>query len=214
VRWIVPDIADAVAEGLSCVSRQIEAEQAVSGLDALDEVQLHPLICKSLRDAGYGVHPEQRYPGDRRRRKRSEGERCDIVLTPENRALAEPDAEATLFTPENVVDLSDAFWLEVKTVTQFDETGPNPSYTTDLGGPLRRDVMKLARDTRILHAGLLILFFASERAVIEHDIQVWQEGCVQRLLPILVPTIRYVEVGDRLGQRVLGVVVYPVGSVD
>ena len=47
---------------------------------------------------GLGVHREQRYPADRARRRESEGERCDFVLTPDGRPLAAPD-DSTVLPP-------------------------------------------------------------------------------------------------------------------
>ncbi|HEX7009816.1 MAG TPA: hypothetical protein VF184_07535, partial [Phycisphaeraceae bacterium] len=82
MRWSIADIADAVAAGLSAQARAEDLEQAVYGLDARDELELHPLIQQALRAAGYGVWPEQRYPGAWNHRKRSLGQRCDLVLTP------------------------------------------------------------------------------------------------------------------------------------
>ncbi len=60
IRWCVDDIADAIAEGLI---RRVEADraaQSVRGIDALDEVALHPELADALRDAGFRVHREQR----------------------------------------------------------------------------------------------------------------------------------------------------------
>src|SRR5262245_61923754 len=121
----VSDIADAIEAGLRRACAKCDAEQAVYGLDCLDEVAIHPAIEHSLKNAGFGVHREQRYPADRRKRSRSEGERCDFVLTPDGRPLAQPDAAGTLFDPSDALDLSDAFWLEVKVVNQFTSEGPN-----------------------------------------------------------------------------------------
>src|SRR5688500_16424576 len=80
--WSPAEIADAVAAGLRARARADELEQAVYGFDALPELALHPILHASLREGGYGVWPEQRYPGGFSRRKLSEGKRCDVVLTP------------------------------------------------------------------------------------------------------------------------------------
>ena len=79
--WSVADIADALEIGLTHKAEQLDKEQAVRGLDSLEELDLHPIIAAALLEAGYGVHREQRYPADQLKRKRSEGERCDFVLT-------------------------------------------------------------------------------------------------------------------------------------
>ncbi|MFG0252509.1 MAG: hypothetical protein ACF8NJ_06510, partial [Phycisphaerales bacterium JB038] len=144
--WSIADIADALAQGLRAAAEECDREQSVRGLDNLDELELHPLLQRALLAADYGIHNEQRYPGDRHKRKLSEGERCDLVLTPDGRALDAPAAQGTLFAAPDPVSLDEAFWLEVKVVAQWKEDGPNPRYTSELLEPVRRDVRKLAKD--------------------------------------------------------------------
>jgi hypothetical protein len=107
IDWSWPALADALASGLARAAAAIELEQAVDGLDARAELGLHPVLQAALRDAGYGVFPEQRFPRDRGQRKRSAGARCDLVVT--------PDAG----TPLDDGALGDALWIEVKVVAQF-----------------------------------------------------------------------------------------------
>ena len=70
-----PDIADALEAGLVAAAQRLDDEQAVYGLDASNELELHPRLAEAIASAGYGVHREQRYPSDRKKRKESEGER-------------------------------------------------------------------------------------------------------------------------------------------
>src|SRR6187549_575646 len=72
-RWSWHDLADALAAGLERAVAATELEQAVRGLDARSELELHPLLHAALREAGYGVFPEQRFPRERGKRRRSEG---------------------------------------------------------------------------------------------------------------------------------------------
>ena len=210
ITWSIPDIADAVAAGLRRRAEEIDREQAVTGLDALDEVDLHPILAAALLAAEYGVHREQRYPADRRRRRESEGERCDLVLTPDGRPLREPEARATLFEPPDAVDPDDAFWLEVKVVGQYTQAGANHSYAAQLGSTLRRDVAKLGKDAGILHAGLLIVLFVADARVAEHDLGLWHNRCLRRGLPIGAPSMRPVAITDRLGNGLCAIACYPV----
>ena len=92
-------------------------------------------------------------------RTSGEGERCDLVLTPEGRHLAKPEAEETLFEDPEEVPLDDALWLEVKVVAQFQLEGANGNYSSQLLSTVREDVAKLSKDRGILHAGLLIVLF-------------------------------------------------------
>jgi hypothetical protein len=208
--WSPADIADAVEQGFARRARELDEEHAVYGLDVLDELRLHPLIEASFRKAGYGVHREQRYPADRRKRILSEGERCDFVLTAEGRPLRNPEAAATLFDPSDATDLDEAYWLEVKTVSQFTPAGPNPQYASQLLSTVRRDVSKLSKDPDILHAGLLIVLFVEDERVAEHDLRIWHERCIARGLPVGAPAVRLLPITERLGHALCAIAVFPV----
>lgn len=208
--WSYADIADALHEGLRHEAQQLNEEHAVYGLDALDELELHPFIEAALRQAGFGVHREQRYPADRRKRKESEGERCDFVITPNARALRSPERKATLFDDPNAVNPDEAFWLEVKVVSQFREDGPNRQYASQLLATVRKDVTKLSRDDGILHAALLIILFVQNELVADHDLNVWQDKCLERGLPIAAPNRRTFPIADRMGNSLCSLALYPV----
>lgn len=208
--WQVADIADAVCAGLQHRAEALDAEQAVRGIDALDELELHPLIAAALRDEGYGVHREQRYPADRRKHRISEGERCDFVLTPDGRPLRSESTTRTLFEPLDAVELDDAFWLELKSVRQYTTEGPNAQYASQLLSTVGRDVTKLSKDQSILHAGLLIVLFVAGANVARHDLDIWQDRCLKQSLPIAAPSVREFTIPDRVGHRVCVTALYPV----
>jgi hypothetical protein len=209
-RWSIADLADALAEGVRAMSEALDREQAVRGFDLADEVDLHPPIAAALIAAGYGVHRECRFPADRAKRRQSEGERCDVVITHDGRTLRAPDHPPTLFDPADAVPLDDAFWMEVKTVSQFRESGPNPTYASQLLSTVRKDVTKLSKDAGILHAGLLLLLFVERDDVAEHDLNVWQDRCLQRGLPIGAPARRSIPITDRHGHGICALALYPV----
>ncbi len=208
--WSVADIADAVEAGLVGEAERLDAEHAVSGLDALEEVDLHPLLAASLTRAGYGVHREQRYPAHRKRSKRSEGERCDFVLTPNGRALASPGQAPTLFDPPDAVALEDAFWLEVKVVAQFTGEGPNHNYTSQFLAPAQKDIRKLFKDPHAHHAGLLIVLFSQDERVAEHDLAAWLSRGLAHDLPVESPSLREFAITDRLGNALCALALYPI----
>lgn len=208
--WSYADIADALHEGLQAEAQRHDEEHAVYGLDALDELTLHPFIETALKQAGYGVHREQRYPADRSKRKESEGDRCDFVLTTDAQSLRTSEQKATLFDDPNAVDLDEAFWLEVKIVAQFREDGPNRQYASQLLSAVRQDVTKLSRDEGILHAGLLIVLFVQNELVADHDLSVWQDKCLERGLPIAAPNRRSFSIADRMGHSLCSLALYPV----
>ncbi len=210
IAWSGADLADALMAGLGHVEADLARAQSVRGLDGLDEVDLHPELARILSESGLGVHREVRYPASRVRRKKSEGQRCDLVLTPEGASLAEPEAPATLFDDPDAVELGDAFWLEVKVVRQFDETGANRTWASELLSSVREDVAKLSADPEIHHAALLIVLHAASDEVIEHDLGVWQDRCLEKGLPIGAPWRRRMPMLDRLGNTVCAVALYPV----
>jgi len=213
MRLHIADIADAVAAGLRGRFAQSEREQAVYGPDALDELALHPALAEALANAGFGVHREQRFPADRLRRRVSEGERCDFVLTADNRALVREFSRGTLFDDPDALPLDEAFWLEAKIVSQFTTEGPNRNYSGQLLSAVRDDVTKLAKDPGILQAGLLIVLFTRDASVVEHDLRIWQDRCLQRGLPIGAPALRGFAIPDRIGNAWCAVAVYPVAHL-
>lgn len=208
--WIWEDLADALAEGLRTASAEVELEQAVRGLDALAELELHPVLHAALRARGYGVTPEARFPREQARRRRSEGSRCDMVVTPGGLPLADGSDQLGLFAPRDAVALADAAWIEVKVVAQHHEGGPHRAYAYALQHPVWKDVEKLAGDPAIRHAAVLLVLFTEDVAVAEHDLGVWSQRASLRGLDILPRIQRTVLIGDRLGNRACTLALYPL----
>jgi len=211
MHWSPADIADAVTAGLKNQAAADDLEQAVYGLDARDELALHPLIRHALQQAGYGAWSEQRYPEARTKRRRSEGQRCDLVLTRDGRPLRDPAAEATLF--DAVVDAADwreAFWLEIKAVTQFTCDGPSSQYSRELLNPVTQDLRKLADAADLVHAGLPLVLFTADEEVAQHDIGAWLDRAWKRGLSLQPPACRGFAITDRLGNAWCGVAVSAV----
>jgi len=199
VGWSRAEIVDHVVAALEDRARADDLEQVVYGFDHLDELGLHPLLHSGLRKAGWGVHPEQRYPGDRGKRSKAEGQRCDIVLTPDGRPLQEPDIAQTLFDPLDAAPLSRAYWLEVKSVAQYETSGPFRRYSAELLSSVSQDVKKLWADDGVRFGGLLLLLFTETPEVAEHDLAAWHRRCMERGLPVTPPAIRGVRLTDRIG---------------
>jgi hypothetical protein len=201
MRYFLSDIADAVEAGLRKRANEDDLEQAVYGFDALDELGLHPILHAALREAGYGVWPEQRYPSDRERDRRSEGKRCDVVLTPPPEALPlrDPLIKGTLFDDQPACDAEAAYWLEIKTVAQHETSGPFARYSAELLAPVAEDVRKIWNDARVYHGGLLIVLFTESQAVAEHDLAAWHDRCLQKGFPVGPPALRGFAITDRIG---------------
>ena len=209
------------AQTLRDRDRALREEQAVAGLDALDELGIHPVLGEGYRDAGLGVHPEQVYAGvieDRAMRR--ERERCDLVLTRTPGArLIDPVAElveidrasGTLFAPVaesmvpegDIVEAGEAYWLEVKAVSQVAYVGgtprPNRAYASRLVGGPAADIVKLAREPTIEHAGAMMILFCSDLETGEHDIGQMFHALLDRDLPICETVWETFEIEDRAG---------------
>lgn len=209
--WDVVKIVEAAAESLRREAAARDEEQAVYGIDVLDELALHPLIQRGLREAGFGVHPEQGYPSERSgRRRKSEGKRCDIVLTEDDAPLLDPEAERTLFGQPDATALEAAYWLEIKTVSQFTVEGPFARYSAELLQPVTKDIRKLAQDAMIFHAGLLLVLFTADARIATHDLMAWEQRALQRGYPVAPPIIRELPITDRIGNAHLSIAHFAV----
>lgn len=208
--WAFDHLADAVAAGLARAEAELAAEQAVHGLDIRRELDIHPILHAALRAAGYGVTPEQRFPQGRVHRRRSQGVRCDLVVTPDGLPLADDTIQPDLFTPRTTVAFADALWLEVKTVAQFHPTGPHRGYAQALQSPVWKDARKLADDPQIRHAAVLLILFTADRTTAAHDLDVWAAGARARGLPISPREQRDVPISDRIGNRLCTAALFPI----
>lgn len=213
MRWSCADIADAIDAGLRARREADDLEQVVYGFDHLDELGLHPLLHDALRHAGYGVWPEQRYPADITKRRRSEGKRCDMVLTPDGLPLREREVKETLFDTPEACDMENAYWLEVKTVAQFETTGPFSRYSAELLSPVAADVKKLWGDGLIYHAGLVLVLFTAEQRIAEHDIAAWHKRCMDKGYPVASPAMRGFALNDRIGNGWCATAVFGIRGV-
>ena len=204
-------VVAAAAAGLARAAAEIELEQAVRGIDTHDELALHPLLAAGLHAAGYGVHREERYPSDRRRARRTEGRRCDLVITPDGLPLVDDRAQPELFAPARACPLHDALWLEVKVIAQFREGGaPNRSYARALTAPVWRDVEKLAADEGIARAAVLVVLFTADVHVADHDLATWCSLGRARGLLFATPEIERVPINDRVGNALCTVAAVPL----
>lgn len=219
--WNAAEVLAGASGGLRRAEAALSREQAVRGLDAKSEVELHPILASGLRDVGLGVLREQPYPGVvKGRAKRTERSRCDLVLLPRTGLklrdpvdeLAEADAKAaTLFAGlhdapvPNTIGSRDAYWLEVKSVGQHTYTsgvpGPNGAYAGEITRAFASDLAKLAQEALILRGGLLVVLYTADAATATHDLGVALARAMDKGLPVRSPDTTRFEISDRIGNR-------------
>lgn len=204
--WDLGLILSSCAGALRARAAALDEEHAALGVDALEELSVHPLLCDALARAGFGVLREQRYPAGAERRRRSEGDRCDIVLTERPGALLrDPLLADTLFGADGV-EPEEAFWLEVKVVGQFAVTDgfarANPGYTGGLLQGLMGDVRKLAAEPRIAHGAALLALYTVDEPTAENDLSQWTRLALEKGLPISSPLTERFGITDRIGNGV------------
>lgn len=225
--WNLQHLARLAAEALEHRARDLDREQAVEGLDARDEVDLHPILARACADEGFGVHREVPYPtAPRRRALRSERPRCDLVLTPEaSQAPADPlfedrlreDAHGMLFAPAprpvTLLDPRECFWLEVKVVGQFacahGVPGPNGAYGTELTRAMVSDLAKLAADPALGPAGLLLILFTADERTARHDVELALSRALARGVRAGFPATRSFPITDRMNNARCTVALVP-----
>lgn len=228
--WSAFEIAAIAARALRGAAEALDTEQSPRGLDALDELALHPILADGLAAEGLGVLREQPYPGAAGHPIRRERERCDLVLTdspglplrdPVSDRRERRAAVGTLFErhvaesqpPAAGVPCDEAFWLEVKVVGQFCFTdgvpGPNPTYVADMTACLS-DLAKLARDPIILHAAAVTIVFSQDERTLRHDFAIAVDRAIRGQTPIGGPGLECFAITDRIGNAVAGVGVIPL----
>lgn len=222
--WDMDAIADALAAECSHAEAELQAEHAVHGLDALDEVGLHPILAAGIRRASLAVFRETPYPGQPEvLPKESERLRCDLVAAPpEITGIADNilqskeihKASATLFAdvaeqltaaPPTYAQPEDALWLEVKTIGQYSYVdgfaGPNRSYASQFN-TCRSDIRKLATARSIRHAALVLVTFHAHAEIAHHDLTMFVHRCLDRNLPVNSLTTASIDIADRIGNSV------------
>lgn len=220
--WLPDELLKTAVETLRREEQRLVNEQAVHGIDRYSEVELHGIIATGFLAQGHGAFRECLYPcAASPHLRRSERQRCDVVLTPSaDRPPLDPTeveraaaaARGTLFAHEPAVTAGDsscpceeAYWLEVKLVGQFTFSRgvpiPNTTYASELMRGMRADLDKLTCDPMIrCGAAMLILFNADDR-IAEHDIEVLRERTNARASAPFSFLASGFRIADRIGNQ-------------
>lgn len=219
--WSYPEIIRSVSDAFQAYERDLLDEHAVVGLDSYREIDLHPIAYTGLMPQFDTVLREVCLPSTERDLPgRNARERVDLVILPDGKkSIYDPvdahkdlkRASGTLFEPVAALAAptpgecppSEAMWIEIKSVPQFRYVDgvpvPNTKYANELISGPREDVIKLASDPEIRHAGVLTIVFTEHQEAGPHDIAVSVREMIDQDLPVGSPEIEQIEIQDRGG---------------
>ena len=224
--WSIDQIADLMAESVRQENLRLREEDAVAGIDALDETQIHPILAAAFTQTGLGVLREHHFPTPKKARPRnSERERCDLVLTHDPSGILidpvevdrrEHELSGTLFAPVAQeaaamvgTPAEDALWIELKVCGQYEFVSgvpcPNTAYSTGVIRGPAVDIRKLAREKAILFAASALILFAQDEPTARHDLQIAAHKWLDQSLPIREPVVRIVPIDERIGNTVAAI---------
>ena len=208
LRWDFVELIDRLHQLLLSAENELRLEQAVYGLDVRDERELQSLMAQRLARR-YQVAREVHYPSTVGR-KLTHRQRCDMVLTPLGRPLRLDSAPPTLFDPANLAAPEEALWLEVKIAYQFREGGiRHGGYGGQWRNAVVDDLRKMGAEPRILEAGLLLVVFNESAAVLEKDLELFENVLARKEVLAGFRQVRSVEILERIGHRLCTVALWP-----
>ena len=206
--WDFPNIVSVLAGAIETQEGALRTEQAVYGLDSLDELQMHERIAAAMLGA-YSVAREVHYPSSAGN-KLTHRRRCDLVLSPLGKPLKLDSRPPSLFDPPDPTEPGDALWLEVKVAYQFREGGiRHGGYSSQWRNGVVTDLQKMEQEAPIRHAGLLLVVFTESIEVFEKDVELFEDVLVQKGVIAGFRQARSVSILERMGHRYCSVVVWP-----
>jgi len=208
LKWDFSTLADRLRDAVSAAEDELRLEQAVYGLDRLDERKIQAMLAERLAPI-YEVAREVHYPSTRGR-KLTHRARCDLVLSPKGLPLRLDSATPTLFDPAAMCEPPDAMWLEVKVAYQFREGGVRH---TGYGGQWRQavveDLRKMEADPLIHEAGLVLVVFNESQAILDKDLELFEDVLAQKEVLAGFRQVRSVPIVERIGHRLCTVALWP-----
>lgn len=208
MNWDFSTVADHFGQVLQHAEDALRLEQAVYGLDAKDELQLHTLLAEGL-GVHYDVAREVHYPSSAGR-KRTHRQRCDLVLTPKGRPLRRDFAPPTLFDAPTLVTAEAGLWLEVKVAYQFREGGArHGGYGAQWRTRVVEDLRKMEAEPLIHEAGLVLIVFNESPEILEKDLELFEDVLARKEVLAGFRQVRSVGILDRVGHRVCTAALWP-----
>ncbi len=115
-----------------------------------------------------------------------------------------------------IVAPEDAYWLEVKVVGQYCYSqgvpGPNGTYASELVRGVSADIRKLRDDPGVVRCGVLMVLFAADGFVADHDVAALGHRCLDKGLPVRWPLRERVAIVDRIGNAFAEVCLFEVAK--
>lgn len=208
-------LAKQIGAVLAAREAELRLEQAVYGMDSLDELRLQALIADGLK-AHYDVSREVHYPSTFGK-KLSNRKRCDIVLSPSGAPLRLDStlvkgnpSQPSLFEPQVFTLPQEAFWLEVKSAYQFRAPDVRHSgYGQQWRSAVIADLKKMESEPLIHSAALLLIVFTESQELLEKDLQLLEDVLVLKEVLAGFRQVASVPIGDRLGHRLCTAALWP-----
>lgn len=206
--WDTSNLADALGSIFNDAEQALRQEQAVYGLDTLDEMKLHEVAARGLATS-YDVAREVHYPSSAGK-KLTHRQRCDLVVTAKGRPLKLDSKPPDLFDPPDQASPEDGFWLEIKSAYQFREGGrAHGGYGNQWRGGIVEDLRKMEAEPLIRHAGLLLIVFTESLEIVEKDLELFEDHLVRKELLAGFRQVRHTPILERMGHRLCTCALWP-----
>jgi hypothetical protein len=199
--WNEDNLVEFACSALMSAAREFDFENATRGIDCLHEVELQQRISETLNSQNVVAVKEARYPAAQVIERLNHGNRCDLLLFRDS---------ADLHSVFQLEAGKVGYWLEMKRVAQFLESGPNWHYERTLLETLPQDVFKLAKDPTIFYAGLLVILFTSNASIGNRDLHMWKHHAMSHGCPVGSPRICDFRITNRIGNEHVFVALFPL----
>jgi len=208
VLWDLSIVADHIGQVIEAAEAEKRLEQAVYGLDSLDEKGVQSLLAAGLSE-WYDVAREVHYPSSVGR-KLTHRNRCDLVLSPKGKPLRRDIAPPALFDSPNQCESHQALWLEVKVAYQFREGNiRHGGYGQQWRGAVIDDLRKMEAEEAIKEAGLLLVVFNESAEVLEKDLDLFETALVMKEVLAGFRQVRSVKITERIGHHLCSAALWP-----
>jgi hypothetical protein len=206
--WDFGHLCDRLADALREKEDSLRLEQAVYGLDAMDELSIVALLAQGLARS-YSIAREVHYPSTVGR-KLTHRPRCDLVLSQLGRPLRLDTSPATLFDPSDPCPPDEAMWLEVKIAYQYGEAGArHKGYGRQWTSAVVADLVKIEHEPMIRDAALALVVFNESQEILNKDLELFETLLAEKQVLAGFRRVRTIPILDRIGHHVCSVALWP-----